>query len=108
MAALYYNENAGRAQAFTKEGIARYKMYYGRGHEGTAALAVTTDPTLGYVSAFFNELDAMIAGGHNVAPVEDDPPTVASKKSRPTKDEAIAVRETYKRYSDPSKPTSLT
>ena len=39
MAALYYNENAGRAQAFTKEGIARYRLNYGRGHEGAAALA---------------------------------------------------------------------
>ena len=98
MAALYYNENAGRAQAFTKEGIARYKLYYGRGHEGAAALAVTTDPTLGYVSIFFDELDAMLAGGQNVAPIEEDPPTVASQKARPSKDEAIAAREKHKRY----------
>eukprot|EP00795_Rhopilema_esculentum_P010095 gene10095-18746_t len=89
IAALHFNENAGRAQAVNKEGNLEYKIVFPKYKKGgTIVRRITTNCTYDYVEKLFGEL--MMRAENGIAePPEQRMKPLCSKYERPHKEEAV-------------------
>ncbi|XP_064636950.1 uncharacterized protein LOC135493502 [Lineus longissimus] len=99
LAALHYNENAGRAKATTNDGAARYNVAYPKYKKGSYTVKkILTNCTYDYVADCFEEVMKLAQDkGYREAnllenPTPEIPPSLTSSfENRLPKEEAIAA-----------------
>ncbi|XP_033104057.1 uncharacterized protein LOC117106715 [Anneissia japonica] len=96
IAALHYNENAGRIALKDGKGNDRYSVVYPRAKSGGYTLQkVLTEATYDYVDELIAEAIQLCSSGKknlqlSIPQLSSPPPPVCSAFSRPEKDVAIA------------------